>query len=108
VAEQTVTQTQTLADKQTDWIDTIDFQQFNPNQGSLQAIGVGVTGDVDGSVSIENLGPATVTSDISLLGTVSLPDQTTRPAPPIRQYLLGSRWDRMTERRISLAPPAPC
>jgi len=59
MSEQTITQTQTLADVETDWTNTVGVQQFDPSQGSLQAVGVGVIGNVNGSGSIENLGPTT-------------------------------------------------
>jgi len=100
MSQQTVTQTQTLSDAPTDWTDTIGFQQFNPDQGTLQAIGVGVTGDVDGSVSIENLGPVTATSDIALLGTVSVigPGDTRCSWLPIRRLVPRSHWHLMTGR----------
>lgn len=69
---QTITQAQILADTETDWTDTIGFQQFEPKLGSLQALGAGVTADVAGAVSIENLGPVPITSDISLRGAVTV------------------------------------
>lgn len=67
----TITQTQTVADSPTDWDTTLAFQQFDPTLGSLQAVGLSLTGDIGGTVSIENLQPDAVSNTVSILGTVA-------------------------------------
>lgn len=73
---QSITQTQTVADSATDWDTTLGFQQFDPNLGLLQVVGLSLTGDVGGSVSIENLQPDAATSAVSIYGVdeASTPD----------------------------------
>lgn len=70
MSAETITQTQTVADSATDWNSTLGFQQFDPNIGSLRAVGLSLTGDVGGSVSIENLQPDAVTSSVSIYGVI--------------------------------------
>ncbi len=70
MSTETITQTQTVADSATDWNTTLGFQQFDPNLGSLQAVGLSLTSDVGGTVSIENLQPDAVTSSVAIYGVV--------------------------------------
>ncbi len=72
----TVLQQQTIADTATDWSQTIPFNQFDPSQGTLQSIDVGLTADLTGSVSVESLEAAPSTVSISQLGNVSVTSPT--------------------------------
>lgn len=68
----TILQQRTVAETPTDWSQTIPFNQFNPSQGTLQSIGVGLTADLAGTVSVESLEAAPSTVDISQSGNVSV------------------------------------
>jgi hypothetical protein len=67
----TILQQQTVSDTPTDWSQTIPFDQFDPSQGTLQSIGVGLTADLAGTVSIESLDAAPSTVNIWQSGNVS-------------------------------------
>jgi len=68
----TQVQQQSVPDAATPWSTDLTFNQFNPSLGTLDGINVGLAGDLNGSVSIENLqsGPASV--DVTLSGTLGL------------------------------------
>jgi len=70
------TQQQIVADQATDWWQTLPFAQFDPASGTLDGIGVTLTGDVLGSVSIESLEAAPSTVTVALNGTVSVTSPT--------------------------------
>jgi len=74
----TIEQSQTIADTAGNWLQMLDFGQFDPSLGSLLNINVGLVGDVDGSVSIENLeaAPAVFTIALPSLVSVATPDDT--------------------------------
>lgn len=59
---QTTKQVQQISDSPTDWTQTLDFGQFDPSLGMLDAIEAGLSIDVTGSITIESLeaGPAVV------------------------------------------------
>lgn len=59
-------QTAAVADSVTDWTQTIDFGQFDPSLGTLVDVLIGVTGDVAGTASVQNLGPAAAQVNVSL------------------------------------------
>ena len=54
----TVIQTQTIADTTTNWTLPSTFAQFDPSLGTLVDVRISVTGDVNATASIENLGAA--------------------------------------------------
>jgi hypothetical protein len=54
---------------QTDWTQTLPFQQFNPTQGTLNSVGLGIVGDVAGSFAIANHDSLATTVSGSLVGT---------------------------------------
>jgi hypothetical protein len=74
----TIAQTQTIADTPDTWSQSLDFAQFDPSLGTLLNINIGLAGDVDGSVSIENLeaAPAVFSVALSSLISVAGPDDT--------------------------------
>src|SRR5580698_11194238 len=72
----TIMQQQTVADTPTDWSQTIPFDQFDPSQGTMLSIGVGLTADLAGSVSVESLEAAPSTVVISQLGNISVTSPT--------------------------------
>ena len=53
----TQVQQQSVSDTATTWSADLPFAEFDVAQGALQAIGVGLSGDVAGMVAIENLQP---------------------------------------------------
>ena len=50
----TTAQQQTVADEATGWSQNLPFTQFNPSQGTLDGIGVSLSGDVVGTATEEN------------------------------------------------------
>jgi hypothetical protein len=70
----TILQQQTIADTNTDWSRTVSFDQFDPAQGTLQGISLGVTADLTGSVSVESLEAAPSTISISQNGVIEVAD----------------------------------
>ena len=70
--DQNILQQQALGDATTDWSQTIAFDQFDPMLGTLQAIDVGLTADVTGSVSVESLEAAPSTVSVSQSGNVTV------------------------------------
>jgi hypothetical protein len=73
-----ILQQQTIAQTTSDWSQTIAFAPFDPSLGTLTDVQIGVTAEVTGTVSLENLGPTGGTDYVSLPGTVSVfsPDDT--------------------------------
>src|SRR5580704_13458801 len=71
-------QQQTIAETTTNWSQTVDFAQFDPAQGALTAIAFGLTGDVVGSVILDNLDLAPATFGVAFNGALTLtaPDGT--------------------------------
>jgi hypothetical protein len=45
----------TIADTITDWSQTLAFSQFDPSLGALTGVEFGLTGDINGSIILENL-----------------------------------------------------
>ncbi len=77
--------TTTILQQQTvvgNWLKTLPFNQFDPTLGTLLNIRVSIADQVNGSVAMENLGPAVATMTAPLSGMVSV----TGPA----QISLGS------------------
>jgi collagen type I alpha len=72
----TVLQQQTVGDTATDWSQTLAFRQFDPTLGTLQAVDVGLTVDLTGSVSIESLEAAPATISVLQTGNVSVASPT--------------------------------
>jgi Ca2+-binding RTX toxin-like protein len=68
----TILQQQTIGDTATDWSQTVPFNQFDPSQGTLQSIGVGLTSDLSGTVSVESLEAAPSTVSISQAGNLTV------------------------------------
>lgn len=68
-------QQKSVSDRPTDWSQSLTFSQFDPSLGSLSSIGVGLTADVMGSVSIESLeaAPSTVNAALNSNVAVSSP-----------------------------------
>jgi len=66
----TTKQSQIVADTPTDWSQTVTFAQFDPAQGSLLGIDVGLTADITGNVAIESLEAAPSTVSVALPGSV--------------------------------------
>jgi hypothetical protein len=62
----TVIQTQTIADTTTDWTLPSTFAQFDPSLGTLVDVRIGVTGDVNGTASIANVGAAATAVELSI------------------------------------------
>lgn len=73
---QAVLQHQTLGDTEGGWSQTITFDQFDPALGTLQAIDVGVTADMTGSVSFESLEAAPATISVTQSGNVTVSSPT--------------------------------
>jgi hypothetical protein len=74
----TIAQTQTIADTPGTWSQSLDFGQFDPSLGTLLNVNIGLAGDVDGSVSIENLEAAPALFSVALSSLISIagPDDT--------------------------------
>ena len=72
---QTPLQVRSIGTTPGDWSQTLEFGQFNPSLGTLQGIDVGLTPDVMGSVSIENLdsASASVTAELDTYVSVFAP-----------------------------------
>jgi hypothetical protein len=70
----TVLQQQTIATTTSDWSQTVTFAPFDPLLGTLVDVQVGITADVTGSVSLENLGATSGTAVVSLPGEISVFD----------------------------------
>jgi hypothetical protein len=68
----TILQQQTIADTPSNWSQTVTFAPFDPTLGTLTDVQIGVTAEVTGTVSLENLGPTSGTDYVSLPGTVSV------------------------------------
>jgi collagen type I alpha len=62
----TVVQTQTIADTTTDWTLPSTFAQFDPSLGTLVDVRIGITGDVDATASIANVGAAATPVELSI------------------------------------------
>jgi hypothetical protein len=69
---QTSFQEQTIPDQATNWSATLDFQQFNSSLGALTGVGVGVTGDVVGSIFLANLDLAPATFGVLFASTINV------------------------------------
>lgn len=65
---QAIFQQQTISGSETDWSRTAEFARFDPSLGALQSIGIGITADVTGNLSIESLEakPSTVSASLSV------------------------------------------
>jgi fibronectin-binding autotransporter adhesin len=59
-------QTATVDAGAADWMQNLAFTQFDPSLGTLDAVLIGISGDLSGSIAIENLGP-TAASFFSVL-----------------------------------------
>ena len=70
----TVLQQETIGTTTSDWSQTVTFAPFNPSLGTLTGVEIGVTADVTGSVSVENLGSTAATENVSQLGSISVFD----------------------------------
>src|ERR1039457_2029679 len=70
----TVLQQQTIATTTSNWSHTVTFAPFDPTLGTLVDVQVGITADVTGSVSLENLGATSGTAVVSLPGEISVFD----------------------------------
>jgi hypothetical protein len=68
----TVTETATIPMTATDWSSNAEIGQFDPSLGTLQDIGFGLTGTVQGSIGIENLEPVSTTVYGGISSTVTL------------------------------------
>jgi hypothetical protein len=86
----TVLQQQTIGDTATDWSQTIPFNQFDPSQGTLQSIGVGLTADLNGSVSVESLEAAPSTVLVTQYGDVSVSSPTDIELADVTPYAFAS------------------
>jgi hypothetical protein len=65
-------QQQTIADTATNWSQTLDFQQFDPSLGALTGVAVGLTGDLVGSILLENLDLAPATFGVGFKANVEV------------------------------------
>ena len=74
----TILQQHTIAETPSNWSQTVTFAPFDPTLGTLTDVQIGVTSEVTGTVSLENLGPTSGIDYVSLPGTVSVlgPDHT--------------------------------
>ena len=72
----TIAQQQTITDQASDWSQTLPFAQFDPASGTLDGIGVSLSGDILGSVAIESLEAAPSNVTVSLDSTVSVTSPT--------------------------------
>jgi hypothetical protein len=74
----TILQQQTIAETPSNWSQTVTFAPFDPRLGTLTDVKIGITAEVTGTISLENLGPTSGTDYVSLPGTVSVfgPDDT--------------------------------
>jgi collagen type I/II/III/V/XI/XXIV/XXVII alpha len=68
----TILQQQTIAETPSNWSQTVTFAPFDPTLGTLTDVQIGVTAEVTGTVSLDNLGPTSGTDYVSLPGTVSV------------------------------------
>ena len=68
----TVLQTETIAPTQGEWSKSVTFAPFNPFLGTLVDVQIGITSEVTGSVSVENLSPAVGTIAVALDGDVNV------------------------------------
>ncbi len=68
----TILQQQTIAERPSNWSQTVTFAPFDPALGTLTDVQIGVTAEVTGTVSLENLGPTSGIDYVSLPGTVSV------------------------------------
>src|SRR5271166_1967339 len=78
-SSQTPVQQQAVGERPTDWSQTLAFSQFDPSLGTLQSIGVGVTADVAGSISVESLEAAPSAVSASLNSSVAVNSPTDVP-----------------------------
>jgi hypothetical protein len=71
-------QQQSIADATTGWSQPLDFAQFDPSLGTLTDIAFGLTGDVAGSVILDNLDRAPAAFGVAFDGglTLTAPDGT--------------------------------
>lgn len=107
-SDSTVIQTQTIADSKPDWDQLVSFAQFDPSLGTLVDVRIGITGDVDSTASIENLGAAAASVGLSVPVTFEVfsPDNTEQgyvEVSPTTTVNLG----RSTGPRTMPAVPAP-
>ena len=72
-------QQQTIGDTITDWSQTLDFPQFDPSLGALTGVAFGLTGDVTGSILLNNLDLAPASFSVGFSGSLYLlgPDGST-------------------------------
>ena len=68
----TQVQQQSVPDAAAPWSTDLAFAQFDPSLGTLDGINLGLAGDVNGTVSIENLQPGAASVTITLSGTLDL------------------------------------
>jgi hypothetical protein len=65
-------QQQSIANSITDWWQTLQFAQFDPSLGTLTGVAFGLTGDIDGSILLDNLDRAPASFDVGFGGSLSL------------------------------------
>ena len=81
-ATTTPLQQQTIADTVANWSQTVDFAQFDPSLGTLTGIAFGLTGDVTGTITLDNLDRAPAAFGVAFDGSLQVmlviaPDSTT-------------------------------
>ena len=69
---QTIQQQQTIADTLGSWTSALSFAQFDPALGDLLSINAGLAGDINATVSIENLEAAPATFGLTESGWLSV------------------------------------
>lgn len=88
----TAPQTFVVPDTITDWSASLPALQFDPSLGMLEAVAVEINGDLNTSVSIENLGGGVGDYDIDQAGAIilTLPGATEEITPYLTNDLSGS------------------
>ncbi len=68
----TAPQTFIVPDTITDWSASLPAVQFDPSLGTLEAVAIQITGDLDSSINFENLGSVGVEYNIDQVGSIAL------------------------------------
>jgi len=62
----TMSQTESIGLQETDWNETLSFDQFDPSLGTLTSVVFELFGDVQGSARAENLGGSSIIANLNL------------------------------------------
>ncbi len=67
-----LSQTATIPLAATDWSSAAEIGQLDPSFGTLQSISFGLTGTLQGTIGVENLGPSATTIDAGISSAIAL------------------------------------